>query len=213
MMPVLYSFRRCPYAMRARLAVSVSGVPVEVREIVLRDKAPAFLAVSPSATVPCLATEDAVIDESLDVMIWALQQNDPTGWLDMPDAGFDLIAEADGPFKQALDRTKYHTRYPEHDREDSRAAAMSFLNTLAPMLVEGHLFGPYASLADMAILPFVRQFALIDKARFDTDADPLLCRWLDDFLHSDLFATIMPKLPKWVEGDAPTHFKGAITPT
>ncbi|WP_093323077.1 glutathione S-transferase [Shimia haliotis] len=211
MMPILYSFRRCPYAMRARLAVSVSGIAVELREVVLRDKAPAFLEVSPSATVPCLQHDDRVIDESLDVMIWALEQNDPEGWLTMPKAGHALIAEADGPFKQALDRTKYHTRYPDHDREDSRAAAMAFLAQLEPQLAKGHLFGARVSLADMAILPFVRQFAFIDKARFDADAGPHLAGWVDTFLVSDLFATIMPKLPKWAEGDAPTILKDTIT--
>lgn len=211
MTPILYSFRRCPYAMRARLAVSVSGIEVALREIVLRDKAPAFLAVSPSATVPCLEDNGSVIDESLDVMIWALSQNDPDGWLEMPKAGHDLIAEADGPFKKALDQTKYHTRYPDLDPEESRAKAMAFLTALEPQLAEGFLFGPRPSLADMAILPFVRQFAFIDKARFDADAGPNLSGWLETFLVSDLFATIMPKLPKWVEGEAPTVLKGTIT--
>ncbi|MCP4817933.1 MAG: glutathione S-transferase [Shimia sp.] len=211
MTPILYSFRRCPYAMRARLAVSVSGVEVELREIVLRDKAPAFLEVLPSATVPCLDDKGTVIDESLDVMIWALNQNDPDGWLEMPEVGFDLISEADGPFKQALDRTKYHTRYPDLDREDSRDGAMALLNRLEPQLADGFLFGARPSLADMAILPFVRQFAFIDKTRFDADAGPHLSRWLETFLASDLFATIMPKLPKWIEGDAPTVFQGTIS--
>ncbi|MBU2487130.1 MAG: glutathione S-transferase N-terminal domain-containing protein, partial [Alphaproteobacteria bacterium] len=112
MKPVLYSFRRCPYAMRARLAVASAGVEVELREILLRDKPAAFLAASPSATVPCLVTDSGVIDESLDVMLWALTQNDPEGWLQMPEAGHDWITRADGPFKQALDRTKYANRYP-----------------------------------------------------------------------------------------------------
>ncbi|MCP4819533.1 MAG: glutathione S-transferase, partial [Shimia sp.] len=125
--------------------------------------------------------------------------------------GFDLISEADGPFKQALDRTKYHTRYPDLDREDSRDGAMAFLNRLEPQLADGFLFGARLSLADMAILPFVRQFAFIDKTRFDADAGPQLSRWLETFLISDLFATIMPKLPKWIEGDAPTVFQGTIS--
>lgn len=211
MRPLLYSFRRCPYAMRARLAVSVSGVEVELREIVLRDKAPAFLAVSPSTTVPCLDDNGSVIDESLDVMIWALSQNDPEGWLDMTEAGRDLIAEADGPFKKALDQTKYHTRYPDLDPDKSRAEAMAFLTALEPQLTDGFLFGPRPSLADMAILPFVRQFAFIDKARFDAEAGPNLSRWLETFLASGLFITIMPKLPKWAEGDAPTVLKGTIS--
>lgn len=208
--PILYSFRRCPYAMRARLAVAVSGVSVELREILLRDKAPAFLETSPSGTVPCLKDGAEVIDESLDVMLWALRQNDPDGWLAMPEAGFALIEEADGPFKRALDRTKYHTRYADADPEESRAAAMRFLNSLEDQLGDGWLFGGKPSLADMAILPFVRQFAFIDKARFDAEAGPNLAQWLARFLASDAFANIMPKLPVWQAGDAPTVFCGHI---
>mmetsp|Transcript_5413 Transcript_5413/g.8585 ORF Transcript_5413/g.8585 Transcript_5413/m.8585 type:complete len:219 (-) Transcript_5413:585-1241(-) len=209
--PVLYSFRRCPYAMRARLAVAVSGVAVELREILLRDKAPAFLETSPSGTVPCLKADDLVIDESLDVMIWALEQSDPEGWLDMPELGQELIAEADGPFKAALDHTKYHTRYPELDPEDSRAKAMVFLSKLDQQIGDNPwLFGDTTSLADMAILPFVRQFAFINKVRFDADAGSNLSRWLEAFIVSDRFAAIMPKLPMWREGDAPLRFERAI---
>lgn len=206
MTSVLYSFRRCPYAMRARLAVAVSGQRVELREILLRDKAPAFLAVSPSATVPCLKDGEQVIDESLDVMKWALAKSDPEGWLDMPAAGHDLIAEADGSFKQALDRTKYATRYPDADPENERAKAHVFLHRLNEQLAQAYLFGDTPTLADMAILPFVRQFAFVDKARFDAEDWPNLSRWLEVFLASDRFQSIMTKYPKWGEGDAPTYF-------
>lgn len=210
-LPVLYSFRRCPYAMRARLAVAVSGVAVELREILLRDKAPAFLETSPSGTVPCLKADDLVIDESLDVMIWALEQSDPEGWLDMPELGQELIAEVDGPFKAALDHTKYHTRYPELDPEESRAKAMVFLSKLDQQIGDNPwLFGDTTSLADMAILPFVRQFAFINKARFDADAGSNLSRWLEAFIVSDRFAAITPKLSMWREGDAPLRFERAI---
>ncbi|MFY0595005.1 MAG: glutathione S-transferase [Cognatishimia sp.] len=206
MTPILYSFRRCPYAMRARLAVAASGQQVELREILLRDKAPAFLETSPSATVPCLQVADDVIDESLDVMKWALGQSDPEGWLNMPAAGHDLIAEADGPFKKALDRTKYASRYPDANPEDQRIQAHAFLHRLNNQLTTPFLFGETPNLADMAILPFVRQFAFIDKARFDTENWPNLSRWLESFLVSDRFQSIMAKYPKWVEGDAPTLF-------
>jgi len=206
MTPILYSFRRCPYAIRARLAVAASGQQVELREIFLRDKAPAFLATSPSATVPCLQDAEAVIDESLDVMKWALAKSDPEDWLDMPAAGHDLIAEADGPFKQALDRTKYASRYPDADPEDQRAQAHAFLHKLNNQLTTPFLFGETATLADMAILPFVRQFAFIDKARFDAQDWPNLSRWLEAFLVSDRFQSIMTKYPKWEEGDVPTYF-------
>lgn len=204
--PIFYSFRRCPYAMRARLAFSASGQPVELREILLRDKAPEFLATSPSATVPCLKDGDTVIDESLDVMKWALSKSDPEGWLDMPDAGHDLIEQADGPFKQALDRTKYATRYPDADPEVQRAKAHEFLHQLNDQLVQPYLFGETPKLADMAILPFVRQFAFIDKARFDAEDWPNLSRWLEAFLISDRFQSIMTKYAKWETGDAPIYF-------
>ena len=206
MSPILYSFRRCPYAMRARLAIAVSGQRVELREIVLRDKAPEFLATSPSATVPCLKVGEAVIDESLDVMKWALGKSDPEGWLDMPEQGHDLIAEADGPFKQALDRTKYATRYPDADPENERAKAHDFLHVLNTQLTQSFLFGSTPTLADMAILPFVRQFAFIDKARFDAEEWPNLSRWLEAFLVSDRFLSIMAKYSKWEAGQAPICF-------
>ncbi len=211
MTAILYSFRRCPYAMRARLAVAVSGLRVELREILLRDKAPAFLAISPSATVPCLTHDGQVIDESFDIMRWALEQNDPDGWCDMPDVGAALIAQSDGPFKTALDRTKYHTRYPEDDPEQNRANAMAFLAKLdAQIGSNAWLFGQNPSLADMAILPFVRQFAFINKARFDAEAPDNLRRWLEAFLVSDALAAIMPKLPIWQAGDAPTYLQTTL---
>ena len=207
MTPILYNFRRCPYAMRARLALAASGHTVEVREILLRDKAPEFLAVSPSATVPCLKHGDLVLDESLEIMKWALEAHDPGGWLDMPSAGHDLIAQADGPFKDALDRTKYATRFADADPEAERAKAHEFLHKLNGLIGDNDwLYSSKPSLADMAILPFVRQFANIDRARFDAEPWPNLSRWLDAFLASNLFAQIMPKYAVWKAGDPPTHF-------
>jgi len=198
--PILWSFRRCPYAMRARLAVVQSGVPIELREILLRDKPEAFLEDSPSATVPCLRTEEGVIDESLDVMIWALKQNDPDGLLDMSEQGWSLIRECDGPFKAALDRTKYPTRYEGIDIEAEREKASDFLYRLNDQLAgQVWLFGDRATLADYAILPFVRQFAHIDRACFDDRDWPYLIAWLDRFLESDLFAATMHKYAPWTE--------------
>ena len=155
---ILYSFRRCPYAVRARLAIASSGMRVELREILLRDKAPEFLAVSPSGTVPCLQLNGRVIDESLDIMKWALSQNDPDDWLKVTDPTSDaLIAEADGPFKAALDRTKYASRYPDAEASEHRATATQFLNKLDTQLSgQTYLFRDTPTLADMAILPFVR---------------------------------------------------------
>lgn len=202
--PTLYSFRRCPYAMRARLAIVSAGVRVELREVVLRDKPAAFLAVSPSATVPALVHDTGTLDESLQIMYWALAQSDPDGWLEMPTEGGDWIARADGPFKHALDRTKYATRYPEEDPQQHRAEAAVFLSDLNAQ-IETAIFAR-ATLADAAILPFVRQFAFIDKSWFDAQPWPNLQRWLGAFLASEAFRTIMPKYPQWQQGDAPTYF-------
>lgn len=207
MTPIFYSFRRCPYAMRARLAIAASGQQVELREVLLRDKAPEFLATSPSGTVPCLKQGDLVIDESLDIMLWALRQRDPEHLLDMPEVGFALVAEADGPFKQALDRTKYASRHPDCDPDEERAKAHAFLHRLDRQLAgQGCLFGADLRLADLAILPFVRQFAFVDKARFDAEDWPHLARWLENFLQSQRFLGIMPKFSIWQAGDPPVIF-------
>ncbi|WP_439143865.1 glutathione S-transferase [Planktotalea sp.] len=199
--PVLYSFRRCPYAMRARLAIASAGLRPEHREIVLRDKAPEFLAASPKGTVPVLVVGDLVIEESLDVMRWALAQNDPENLLKCPAYGLALIEHCDGPFKTALDRTKYVSRYGT-DPEAERARAQPFLDLLGARLDEGpYLCGSDITLADLAIFPFIRQFAHIDRARFDMDAFKSLRKWLDQFLASERFASIMYKYRMWHAGD------------
>ncbi len=202
--PILYSFRRCPYAMRARLGLASAQIRVELREVVLRDKPAAFLTASPTGTVPCLQAEGAVIDESFDIMRWALAQSDPEGWLTMPATGLDWIEEADGPFKRALDRTKYATRYPGEDPEAHRVVAHEFLARLDAQIDTWIFDRP--TLADFAILPFVRQFAFIDKARFDAQDWPALQGWLERFLASDRFTAVMDKYPQWHDGDAPTAF-------
>ncbi|GAB4527037.1 MAG: glutathione S-transferase [Roseibium sp.] len=212
-LPILYSFRRCPYAIRARLAVAESGVTVELREIVLRDKAPEFLETSPSATVPCLKAGDTVIDESLDIMMWALAQADPGRWLRPEcgevDAAIALIRSCDGPFKRHLDRYKYDTRYPDAQRDGERAAASEFLRDLNGRLAKGGwLFGSRACLADYAILPFVRQFANTDRAWFDGADWPALGRWLRAFETSPRFQAVMVRWPKWQAGDRPVLFQG-----
>ena len=194
--------------MRARMALLQSGQAVELREIVLRDKPEAFLEASPSASVPCLVDGEEVLDESLDVMKWALARRDPDGWLDMPDEGWDWIARADGPFKDALDRTKYAPRYPGVDPLEHRALAAAFLTDLDAQIagqVDGWIFGR-ETLADHAILPFVRQFAFIDKPWFDAQPWPALQAWLARYLSSDAFGAIMPKYAQWVEGEAGVSF-------
>lgn len=201
MIPVLYSFRRCPYAMRARLALAISGETVEIREVLLRDKHPAFLAASDSGTVPCLVTDTEIIDESLDIMVWALSRNDPEGWLNMPEDGWDLIAQADGPFKDALDRTKYATRYPDSDWTVHRQIASDVLFAWDAQITKWVFDGP--TLADFAILPFVRQFAFIDKGWFDVQPWPDLQNWLYGFVASERFQNTMFKLPPWQSGNQP----------
>lgn len=190
--------------MRARLAVGLSGMEVELREIVLHDKPVAFLEASASGTVPCLVTANGVIDESLDIMKWALAQSDPEGWLAMPAEGWAWIDRADGPFKEALDRTKYQTRYPEADSAEQRGRAATFLGDLDRQINEWMFERP--TIADYAILPFVRQFAFIDKTWFDAQPWQDLQRWLERFLTSARFDAIMMKYPKWAEGDPPVVF-------
>ncbi|WP_428000849.1 glutathione S-transferase [Acidovorax sp.] len=205
-LPVLYSFRRCPYAMRARLALAVSGQVCELREVVLRAKPQGLLQASPKATVPVLVLPDGqVLEQSLDIMRWALGRNDPAGWL-TPSHGTEaamlaLIAECDGPFKQALDRCKYPSRYPEADGALARAQAVEWLQGLEARLAgQPFLFGDHAALADMAIAPFVRQFAGIDAGWWDAQPWPQLQAWLAQWQASHLFESVMHKLPAWVDG-------------
>lgn len=200
-LPILWSFRRCPYAMRARLAIQSSRQQVALQEILLKDKPAPFLAASPKGTVPVLQDGDTVVEESRDVMLWALGRNDPEGWLDMPDAGHDLIDECDGPFKAALDHTKYAVRFPDRDEAEERERAMVFLRKLEDRLSDRlFLMAERRTLADMAILPFVRQFANTDRAWFDAQGLDGVRRWLDDFLESDRFKSIMTKYPPWQAG-------------
>ncbi|MFY0693258.1 MAG: glutathione S-transferase [Paracoccaceae bacterium] len=206
MYPVLYSFRRCPYAMRARMGLRSAGITCELREIVLRDKAPQFLEASHKGTVPVLVTEEGVLEESLDILLWALERNDPENLLDTPPEGMALISESDGPFKTALDRYKYHTRH-DSDPEKERERASEFVRKLETKLAKNaFLYGDSARLADLAIAPFIRQFANTDRTWFDAQAWPNTLRWLNDFQNSDRFAEIMTKYPKWEEGDPVTLF-------
>lgn len=199
--PILWSFRRCPYAIRARLAVLSAGLEVELREIKLQEKPQAFLNASASATVPNLQLGDLNLDESFDIMLWALEQSDPHGMLDMPDVGKTLIAQNDGPFKAALDHTKYAVRYPDLDPQIERKKASDFIRLLDERLAKSSfLLDVRPTLADIAIFPFVRQFAHIDRAWFDAQPWPYVIRWLDGFLQSAAFQTVMVKRPVWEEG-------------
>ncbi|MDH5469775.1 MAG: glutathione S-transferase [Gammaproteobacteria bacterium] len=211
-LPVLYSFRRCPYAMRARMAVRYSGLSVELREVVLKDMPASLLACSPKGTVPVLVLPDgAVIDESRDIMAWALAQNDPDGWLPASTAAAVLVNalldENDTDFKAELDRYKYAVRYPEHPAEHYRDRGARFLAKLEDRLGRGdYLLGERLSLADVGVFPFVRQFAHVDTAWFDAAPFPQVQRWLAALLGTDLFSGVMGKYPQWHAGDAVTVF-------
>lgn len=196
--------------MRARLALWGTHVNLELREVVLRDKPPSLLAFSPKATVPVLVLPDGeVIDESLDVMLWALRRHDPEGWLAASDGTLDemleLIDANDNDFKRNLDRYKYPNRYENVDPLVHRARAEQFLNRLNERLREANfLFGSNRTIADAAIGPFVRQFANTNREWFDSTPYTELKLWLEDFLNWPLFAAVMGKYPQWHEGDPPT---------
>jgi glutathione S-transferase len=191
--PVLYSFRRCPYAIRARLALDVSGHEYELREVALRNKPPEMLQASAKGTVPVLVLPDGkVLDESLDIMLWALHHNDPEHWL-TPECDLrELIARFDTQFKQHLDRYKYPTRFTGVDPLVSRGAACQDLALLEDRLTRTkYLAGEHVSLADMAIVPFVRQFANVDADWFASQPWTDLQRWLKTLVQSARFERIM----------------------
>jgi glutathione S-transferase len=189
--------------MRARMALWVAGITVELREVKLAAKPPALLAASPKGTVPVLVLSDGtVFDESLDIMRWTLGKNDPEGWLAGEDAA--LIAANDGPFKHHLDRAKYPGRYEEDGVTEHRAAALALLAPLEARLESApFLCGDARSLTDIALFPFIRQFAAIDPAWFAAQPLPHVQGWLEGLLASELFAAVMPKFAVWQTGDAP----------
>jgi glutathione S-transferase len=192
--------------MRVRMAIAVSGVQVELREVILRDKPPEMLEASPKGTVPVLVLPDGgVIEESLDIMRSALGQSDPENWLQHIDD--ELIAANDGPFKHALDRYKYPHRYDLADGLAHRHLALTHLAVLNERLqTSPFLGGDQSGFTDIALFPFVRQFAATDRAWFATQPLGAVQQWLDGLLESDLFASIMQRYPQWNAGDAPTHF-------
>ena len=199
--PILYSFRRCPYAIRARLALLASGTICEIREVKLSAKPAELVAISPKATVPVLQSPDGrVIDESLDIMRWALARNDPEGWLDRSDEA--LIAGNDGPFKYHLDRYKYADRH-QADPAEHRAAGLDLLRPLeARLQASFYLCGDAMGLADAALMPFVRQYAATDQAWFGALPLPGLQAWLARLTASPMFDAAMVRLAPWKSGDA-----------
>ncbi len=201
-LPILYSFRRCPYAMRARLALNYSDITLEHREVILRDKPQHMLETSPKGTVPVLIlTNDEVIDESFDIMLWALEQNDNDQWLPNEDAHrkniFELIECNDSIFKSYLDRYKYPNRYPKETTigDKARDKALEILGDMDKRIEDnGQLISDKITLADMAIFPFIRQFAHVDRDWFYAKKElKSLQKWLICHIESDLFETIMKK--------------------
>ncbi len=198
---ILYSYRRCPYAMRARMAIWAANIQVEVREISLREKPAHLLQISPKGTVPVLQLPDGtVLEQSLDIMQWALAQNDPQGWLNAaPEAVNALITINDGDFKKALDRYKYPDRYPEHTQAFYREQGEQFLQRLEAALAQhDYLLGDKPSMADVAIFPFIRQFAAVDAEWFASSPYPKLRVWLEHWLESALFAEVMQKFTTYI---------------
>ena len=199
--PILYTFRRCPYAMRARLSITYAKINIELREVKLNNKPQQLINISPKGTVPVLQlSKEVVIDESLDIMYWALSKSDPDNWLyqDNMTEIKQLIQWNDGLFKKSLDRYKYANRYPENTELFYREEAEIFILMLEQRLIKTHyLCGESCSLADMAIFPFIRQFAYVDLDWFTSSKYQKLNQWLNQHLKSPLFISIMEKYVPW----------------
>lgn len=205
-MPVLYSFRRCPYAIRARMALKYASISYELREVLLRDKPQAMIDISNKGTVPVLQlTNGSVIDESLGVMWWALRQADPDNWSNVAKSNTRLLIEKnDQEFKQYLDKYKYFQRYPKQSQLYYRAKAEKFMSLLETNLQVHHgmaLVSRQLSMADVAIFPFVRQFAYTDWKWFRNSSYRNLLRWLLRFEKSELFLSVMSKYKPWQENE------------
>lgn len=201
----LYSFRRCPYAMRARLGILFAELQLELREITLKNKPAEMLAISPKGTVPVLQLVDgAVIEESREIMVWALEQQDPQGLLDATilHQANALIEQNDNEFKHWLDRYKYADRHLEMTQTEYRQRGEAFLQVLEKLLTKNpYLLGDNATLADIGIMPFVRQFAHVDRDVFYSLPYPNLQLWLQHWLEHSCFLQAMTKFQPWQEGD------------
>ena len=209
-LPILYSFRRCPYAMRARMAIHISNQKCEIREVLLRDKPPSMLEYSSKGTVPVLVLQSGeVIDESLDVIDWALNLNDPNNWLRSKEneETKKLIEINDGEFKHHLDRYKYSKRYDNEDPEFHKKKCLKFIESVNNELSNSkYIFDDNISYADIVLLPFMRQFRIADMEWFDSLPYDNLKKWLSSFLESSLLNSIMKKHDLWKEGDGVTIF-------
>jgi glutathione S-transferase len=199
---ILYTFRRCPYAIRARMAIFTAGIEVELREVSLKNKPQDMLDVSRKGTVPVLCDGTKVIDESLDIMLWALAINDPDQWCSrysetQKATAMQLIDENDNDFKNWLDKYKYADRHPEHEPEYYRHQGTNFLAKLDNNLQkQRHLITSAITMADIAIFPFVRQFSMVDREWFDQCDFKALRIWLDKLLEMPVFKLVMAKQEK-----------------
>jgi len=208
-LPRLYSFRRCPYAMRARLGILFADQKVQLREVVLKNKPAQMLAISPKGTVPVLelaegdSSKRLVIEESREILEWALQQKDPQGLLKVDLANAQtLLDQNDNEFKHWLDRYKYADRHPELSQLEYRQQGEVFLQELDNLLGKNrYLLGDNISIADIGIMPFVRQFAHVDREMFYSLPYPNLQQWLRDWLEHPVFQQVMIKFQPWQEGD------------
>jgi glutathione S-transferase len=198
-LPLLYSFRRCPYAIRARMAIYSAAIPIQIEEVSLKHKPQAMLEYSSKGTVPVLVVGDKVIDESLEIMKWALEQNDPDNWYvslsqEELNNSHKLIRENDGNFKTWLDRYKYADRHPEYSQEYYRDQCANYLEQLETILQQQPcLIRPELTFADIAIFPFVRQFSMVDQDWFAQGPYPKLSGWLKALLELPLFIQVMAK--------------------
>ena len=206
--PILYSFRRCPFAIRARLALYACSIKCELREVVLREKPKQMIDISPKATVPVMQLHDGtVIDESHDIIVWAVGQNDLHGWSSYLDEMSRLVEINDFQFKPHLDKYKYSSREPELSVEDHRENCDFFLEYLNSILADRKfLGGDRQTVVDISVFPFIRQFAFVDKDYFDTLPYPQLQAWLDRHIRSDVFNNIMTKYSQWKEDQDTVYF-------
>jgi glutathione S-transferase len=187
--------------MRARMALAYADIAVEIREISLREKPASMLAISPKGTVPVLQSDGLVIEQSYDIMKWALRQSDPDQWLSKDTESLidDWVTKNDGPFKKLLDQYKYPARYPDVQFEETLNQAVAlFLGPINEQLkTNRYLLGPKISLADIALFPFVRQFAMVDPDWIDQSGLNFLKQWLNEHIESPLFLSVMQKYPTW----------------
>lgn len=205
-LPILYSLRQCPYAMRARIGVLLANQTVILRDIVMTNIPDEMLSVSPKGTVPVLLFDDAtVIEESLEIMIWALNKNDPDDLLynQQADACSEMLALiklSDSDFVEALNKYKAAARYHDTNEDTCRTQCEEFITLLEERL-NNHKFlmGNTPSLADYAMLPFIRQFSRVDRKWYLQSPYPKLQHWLEKHYQNPLFSKAMKKYPQWLE--------------